>query len=40
MKTMMSIDGDNIRRVSDEKASELFHEGGYRYVSKSIRNIY
>ena len=36
MKTMMSIDGDKIRRVSDEKASELFHEGGYRYVSKSM----
>ena len=32
----MSIDGDKIRRVSDEKASELFHEGGYRYVSKSM----
>ena len=36
MKTMMSIDGDKIRRVSDEKASELFHECVYRYVSKSM----
>jgi len=32
---MMSVDGSNIVRVSDEKASELFSEG-FRYVSKSI----
>ena len=31
----MSVDGSNIVRVSDEKASELFSEG-FRYVSKSV----
>ena len=35
MKCMMSVDGSNIVRVSDEKASKLYHEG-FRYVSKSI----
>ena len=35
MKCMMSVDGSNIVRVSDEKAAELYHEG-YRYVSKSL----
>ena len=35
MKTMMSLDGTKIIRVSDEKASRLF-EDGYRYVAKSI----
>mgnify|MGYP001031161723 CR=1 FL=1 len=35
MKCMMSVDGSNIVRVSDEKAAELFHEG-FRYVSKSL----
>ena len=35
MKTMMSLDGTEIVRVSDEKASRLFEEG-YRYVAKSI----
>ena len=35
MKTMMSLDGTKIVRVSDEKASGLF-EDGYRYVAKSI----
>ena len=35
MKCMMSVDGSSIVRVSDEKASELFHEG-FRYVSKSL----
>ena len=32
---MMSVDGSNIVRVSDERASELFSEG-FRYVSKSL----
>jgi len=32
---MMSVDGSNIVRVSDEKATELYHEG-FRYVSKSV----
>ena len=35
MKCMMSVDGSNIVRVSDEKAAELYHEG-FRYVAKSI----
>ena len=35
MKCMMSVDGSNIVRVSDEKATELYQEG-FRYVSKAI----
>ena len=35
MKTMMSLDGAQIVRVSDEKPSRLFGEG-FRYVAKSI----
>ena len=35
MKCIMSVDGSNIVRVSDERASELFSEG-FRYVSKSL----
>ena len=35
MKTMMSLDGTEIVRVSDEKASRLFGEG-YKYIAKSI----
>ena len=35
MKCMMSVDGSNIVRVSDERAPELFSEG-FRYVSKSL----
>ena len=35
MKCMMSVDGSNIVRVSDEKAAKLYHEG-FRYVSKSV----
>ena len=35
MKTMMSVDGNKIIRVSDEKASQLYSEG-FRYVSKSL----
>ncbi len=31
----MSVDGSNIVRVSDEKASKLYHEG-FRYVSKTV----
>ena len=31
----MSVDGSHIRRVTDAKASELYHEG-WRYVAKSI----
>tara|TARA_Y100001963_G_C6470209_1_gene304141 strand:- start:290 stop:499 length:210 start_codon:yes stop_codon:yes gene_type:complete len=32
---MMSVDGKHINRVTDEKASELYHEG-WSYVSKSL----
>ncbi len=35
MKCMMSVDGSNIVRVSDEQASKLYHEG-WRYVAKSF----
>ena len=35
MKCMMSVDKKHIRRVTDEKASELYEEG-WRYVSKSL----
>ena len=35
MKTMMNLDGTQIVRVSDEKASRLFNDG-YRYIAKSI----
>ena len=36
MKTMMSLDGATIKRVSDEEASKLFNEEGFRYVAKSM----
>jgi hypothetical protein len=32
---MMSVDNKHIRRVTDEKASELYGEG-WRYVAKSL----
>ena len=35
MKCMMSVDNKHIRRVTDEKASELYGEG-WRYVAKSV----
>ena len=35
MKTMMSLDGAEIVRVSDEKASRLYSDG-YKYIAKSI----
>ena len=35
MKCMMSVDKKHIQRVTDEKATELFHEG-WRFVSKSL----
>ena len=35
MKTMMNLDGTQIIRVSDEKASGLFEEG-YKYIAKSV----
>ena len=36
MKTIMSVDEKHIKRVTDEKASKLYHDGGWRYVSKSL----
>ena len=36
MKTMMSLDGTQIVRVSDEEASKLFHDNGFRYIAKSV----
>ena len=35
MKCMMSVDNKHIKRVSDEKATELYGEG-WRYVAKSV----
>ena len=35
MKCMMSVDNVHIKRVTDEKASELYGEG-WRYVAKSV----
>ena len=34
MKCMKSVDSIHIKRVSDEEASELYHEG-WNYISKS-----
>ena len=36
MKCMMSSDGTNIVRVSDDEASELYHNENYKYVAKSV----
>ena len=36
MKCMMSSDGSNIVRVSDEEASELYHNENFKYVAKSV----
>ena len=35
MKTMIGLDGTQIVRVSDEKASRLYSEG-YKYIAKSV----
>ena len=35
MKCMISVDKKHIKRVTDNKASELFHEG-WTYVPKSV----
>ena len=35
MKCMMSVDNKHIKRVTDEKATKLYHEG-WRYVPKSL----
>ena len=35
MKCMMSVDKKHIKRVTDEKATKLYHEG-WNYISKSL----
>ena len=35
MKTMLSVDGKKIVRISDERASQLYSEG-FRYIPKSM----
>ena len=36
MKCMMSSDGTNVVRVSDDEASKLYHNENFKYVSKEI----
>ena len=36
MKCMMSSDGTNIIRVSDDEASKLYHNENFKYVAKSV----
>ena len=36
MKTMETLDGKRILRVSDEKAAELYHSMEANYVPKSL----
>ena len=36
MKCMMSSDGTRIVRVSEDEASELYHNENYKYVAKSV----
>ena len=36
MKCVMTLDEKHIKRVTDEEASELFHDGGWRYIAKSV----
>tara|TARA_Y100001973_G_C5183840_1_gene326564 strand:+ start:481 stop:693 length:213 start_codon:yes stop_codon:yes gene_type:complete len=32
----MSVDEKHIKRVTDEEAAELYHDGGWRYIPKSV----
>ena len=36
MKCMISSDGAHVLRVSDDEASELYHNENFKYVSKSV----
>ena len=36
MKCMMSSDDAHIVRVSDDEASELYHNENFKYVAKSV----
>tara|TARA_R110002020_G_scaffold288376_2_gene503845 strand:+ start:142 stop:372 length:231 start_codon:yes stop_codon:yes gene_type:complete len=33
---MMSSDGTNVVRVSDDEASKLYHNENFKYVAKSV----
>ena len=32
----MTLDEKHIKRVTDEEAADLFHDGGWRYINKSL----
>ena len=36
MKCVMTLDKKQIKRVTDEEAAALYHEGSWRYVPKSV----
>ena len=36
MKCVMTLDKKQIKRVTDEEAAKLYHEGSWRYISKSV----
>ena len=36
MKCMMSSDGTNVVRVSEDEASKLYHNENFKYVAKSV----
>ena len=36
MKCVITLDEKQIKRVTDEEAAELYHEGSWRYISKSV----
>ena len=36
MKCMMSSDGTNVVRVSEDEASRLYHNENFKYVAKSV----
>ena len=36
MKTMISMDKKQIKRVTDEKAAVLYHGGDWNYTTKSV----
>ena len=36
MKCMMSSDGTNVVRVTDDEASKLYHNENFKYVAKSM----
>ena len=38
MKCMMSSDGTNIVRVSDEEASKLYHNENFKYIANDFKD--